>query len=324
MMERLLVAAVVSALIYIGRLTDISAILAYSIVPLIIAAIGLWFLRGLAFSPFTFDRRLLWKIFAYSFPLFPYVILGYFTTGYLDAVFIAKFISIAELGVYAIALQVNGIALQLPTLANSLLIPLFVTLDKQDESQRTRAFFADVLPTLVLMWGIGCALISFLSYLAIPVFFSAEFYPSAKPLWILLSGSVAAFPVLVGWVALVHSSSKTQVALFAAAATAAVNVAGNFLLIPPLGIVGCAWATALSLLSAATVYGALLRRQVNLIVSWTFLAMAPGFGGALSLTLTDNIFWSLMVCLATSLLIAYLQKDSLLRTISLLISLAKR
>jgi O-antigen/teichoic acid export membrane protein len=324
MAERMLVFTGIIILMSSGQITEISAIVIYSAVPLITAAIGVWFLRRFIFSGFKLERRVLNQIFIYSLPLLPFTLLGYFSTGYVDAVFVTKFLSTAQLGIYAVAGQINGIALQAPTLANSLLIPLFVTLEKEANSKKTETYFKDILPGLTLFWGFSCACLSFLAYFAVPLIFGSEFSGAGKALWILFAGSTASFPVLVGYAALVHSTSNTTIALAVSLVIAVINIGFNFMLIPVFGIEGCAWATALAYLAGSVGYAALLKRRVKMNISWTFFAIAPVFCGALALTLTGNPYWSILSCFAASFIIVYLQKNSLFRTINFLKNFARR
>jgi O-antigen/teichoic acid export membrane protein len=324
MSERVLVFTGIAALILFGGISEIFIIAAYSIAPLIMAAIGIWFLRRFIFAGFSLDREGLRKILVYSLPLLPFTLLGYFSTGYLDAVFVTKFLSTADLGIYSVATQINGIALQLPTLANALLIPLFVTLEKEENAKKTETYFQDILPSLTFFWGVGCACISFLAYFAIPLVFGNEFSPAGKAVWILFFSSAAAIPVLIGYSALVHATSNTMIALISSIFTAAVNVGCNFLFIPRFGIEGCAWATALAFLVSSAGFAILLKKRVKMRISWTFTALIPSFLGALCLSLTGNPYWSLLACLATSLIIIYLYKDSLFTAVRFLKTLAAR
>jgi O-antigen/teichoic acid export membrane protein len=322
MLERFLIFVGIVALVGLGRVSEISIIVAYTVSPMILTAIGVWFLRSFIFAGFSVDRQVVRQIFMYSLPLLPFTLLSYFSTGYIDAIFLTKFLSKADLGIYSVSSQINGIMLQLPTLANSLLIPLFVTLEKEANSKRTEGYFRDIIPGLTLFWGVGAAVVSFIGYFAIPLIFGSEFSPAGKTLWILFVSSTASFPILIGYSALVHSTSNTGVAFISALIAAVLNIGGNFLLIPVFGIEGCAWATVIAFLGSTAVWALLLRKRVQMKISWTFIAMIPGIGGALCLSLLANPYWALLVCLVMGLLVTYLQKDSLFRTIRFLKNLA--
>ena len=141
MIERLLIFVGIFALTAAANLTPIFAMLCYIIAPAAMIFAGLFKLRHFINVRFDIDRAFVRKIFAYSIPLLPFSLVGYFSGSYVDAVFVSKFLSTNDLGIYSVATQINGIALQLPTLANTLLLPLFVTLTNEGLNEKIRSYF---------------------------------------------------------------------------------------------------------------------------------------------------------------------------------------
>ncbi len=167
MVERLLIFVGIAALLGTNKLSPFSAIACYASVPLLMVFVGSFFLRLFIFSRFSLNWQFVKKVVAYSLPLLPFSLIGYFSGSYVDAIFVSKFLSTRDLGIYYVATQINGMALQLPTLANSLLLPLFVTLQKESPDQKIFNYFRNVLPSLTLLWGLGCTILSFIGYFAI-------------------------------------------------------------------------------------------------------------------------------------------------------------
>lgn len=311
MLERLFIFAGLIALLAVGRLDAFSAMLCYSVVPLAMVLVGFWQLRGFIFGSFSFSQTALQNIINYSLPLLPFALIGYLSTGYFNAIFVVNFLSIKDLGIFSVATQISGIALQLPTLANSLLMPFFVTLRKETEASKTVRFFKHVVPSVTLVWGLLCTVASFVCYYAIPFVFGQEFTEAVKPFWILFTTTTFGLPVLLGYSAISNATSTTYISMYAAIVSAVANVAFNILLIPRYGLEGCAWATAIAYLISCAVFAVLLRRLDLISLSWTFQAMLPAFGGAITVSLTGNPVWSLLVCLALGSLILYLQRNSI-------------
>ncbi len=318
MTERMLICAGLFALTAAASLTPYFAIVCYIAAPAIAAVIGLIVLRQYIFARFSIDRSFVRKILAYSLPLLPFSLVGYFSGSYVDAVFISSFLSTRDLGVYSVATQMAGVAMQFPTLANTLLLPLFVTLQKEAENARTFNYFRNILPALTLLWGMACAVLAFASYFAVPLVFGEEFSGAALPLWILLAASAAAIPIVLGYSALSNATSTTYISMTAAILSSAVNVAANFVLIPKYGISGSAWATLLAYVISLATFAALLRFAVKTPVSWAFFAVAPGIFGAAVFTLYGNPAAALGVCLSISFLVAYFFRDSVVRAVSFL------
>lgn len=316
--ERLIIFSGLLTLWFTGNLTPYSAILFYACSPLFMAFVGIWFLRKYIFSRFTVDAKFLRQIFLYSIPLLPYSLVGYFSGNYVDAAFISKFLSTQDLGIYSVATQINGLALQVPTLANSLLIPFFVTLQKENRSKLMHNYFRHAFPSLTLFGGIACTLMAFVSYFIIPFVFGIEFTESVLPLWILLTASSIALPGMLGYAALINSTSATYIATIAAITSAITNITANLLLIPKYGMKGCAWATVLTFFVSVLTYASFLVPRLKIPFSWVFLAFLPSLSGAITYTITENPWLSLLVCVLFTIVIVYFKKDSLNESLSII------
>ena len=92
------------------------------------------------------DSGIIKKLLRFSVPLIPYSLIGYFSTNYLDAIFISQYLTKADLGIYSVAYQMNGILMQFPLLAGSLLLPLFVTLETGGDSGRVKSYMQGSCP----------------------------------------------------------------------------------------------------------------------------------------------------------------------------------
>ncbi len=140
--ERVLIFSSLLILFAADKLSAFSAVLCYAVIPFLMTLTGFFYLRKFIFARFSLDRVFIKKVLAFSLPLLPFSLVGYFSGGYVDAVFISKFLSTEDLGVYSVATQMNGIAMQLPTLANSLLLPFFITLIKENRTQKLNKILA--------------------------------------------------------------------------------------------------------------------------------------------------------------------------------------
>jgi O-antigen/teichoic acid export membrane protein len=322
MIERALIFSGLLIFSATGKLDTVSAVICYAVAPLAATLTGFWILRNFIFVSFTMDTIFWRKIVIFSLPLIPFTLTSYLSSG-ADAVFISKFLSTRDLGIYSVATQISGIALQLPTLANSLLLPLFVSLQKENKTNRLQHYFKHTFPTLILFWGLFSTVAAVTGYFLIPVFFGEEFTQAIRPLWILLAASVLSLPPLVGYGALSNATSTTYISMFAAAFAALANIGFNFLLIPVFGMEGCAWATAIMYLITTLVFVTLLRRIIEIPVSWLFWAIVPGVGGAIGISLTGNPYWALTICVALTVFVAYLHRTSIKETIIFLKNLRK-
>jgi O-antigen/teichoic acid export membrane protein len=324
MVERLLIFGGLLFFLIIGNLTPRMAALCYAISPLIVFFIGFFYLRNVVFTRFTLDWHFLRKIVIFSLPLLPFLLTWYFSSAYIDALFLTNFLSVEALGVYSIATQISGMVLQLPTLASFLLLPLFVSLQKENEIQKTIRYFKFALPTFILTWGFFCTILAFSCYYLLPLVFGRESIESTYALWILLASSTFYLPVLLGYNSMTHTTSTTYISMFSSIFGAVTNIIFNFLLIPILGLEGCAWATALTFLVNSLTLAIFLAKTAQMPVSWTFAAMIPAASGALCFSTTKNPLWSSFVCFLLVLLTAWLKRNSLKEAFNFSSLIAKR
>lgn len=309
--ERVLIFSSLLILLAADKLNAFSAAFCYAAMPFLMSLIGAFYLRKFIFARFSLDKIFIKKVFVFSLPLLPFSLVGYFSGGYADAVFISEFLSTEDLGVYSVATQINGIAMQLPTLANSLLLPFFITMIKENRTQKLNLYFADILPGMTLLWSFFCISLAFAGYFFIPLIFGAEFAGAVAPFWILLAASGFGLPVLIGYGALSNATSKTYISMFAAIFAAAANILFNFLLIPVFGAEGCAWATVITYFVSVTVFFILLRRSHQIPLSWTFQAMMPVLAAAAAFSMTRDAFLALLISAIIGVLIIFLHKKSL-------------
>lgn len=311
MIERLLIFAGIYAVATAANLRPFEAMLCYILAPAVTIVAGLFKLRHFISTRFDIDRAFVRNIVAYSIPLLPFSLVGYFAGSYVDAVFISKFLSTRDLGIYSVATQISGIAMQLPTLANTLLLPLFVTLLKETGHERLQNYFRNVMPSIALLWGMTCAAVAFVAYHLLPRVFGSEFAGSVLPLWILLNAAVVAIPIALGYAALSNATSKTYISMYAAVLAAIVNIVGNIVLIPEYGLIGCAWASLTAYSVSVLTFGILLRRAEKIPISRAVLATFPSISGAILLTIFSNPLWTLILNVVLSLSVALMFKESL-------------
>ena len=319
MLERVVIFGSLLVLLINDRFEFFGIVACYIFAPAVMLAAGLVPLRTYFLAKFTFDHQFIKKIIAYSIPLLPFALVGYFAGGYVDAIFVSNFLSTSDLGLYSVATQLNGIALQLPTLTSSLLLPLLVTLNREGQTEKTYGYFQNLLPSLTLAWGLICVAVSLAAYFTIPFLFGEHFFASVLPFWILMVAAAVSLPALAGYFPLAHSISATYIIMFGALVAAIVNIAANFLLIPRYGLLGCAWATVLSYVVNVILSGVLLKRAANIPISWNITAMIPPICAGIVLSLTQNPWFSFGVCLVLVFLLFCLKRKEIATSFELAI-----
>ena len=275
--EKLLIFAAVLTLVATTRLDIFTAVLAYSFAPLITCFVAIIYLRRSISLPPAPDMTHIKKMLVYSLPLFPFSVIGYFSSNYLDSIFIINLLDLRKLAIYSIAVQINSVILQLPLLANSLLLPMFVTMHTREAELggKTETYFTNVVPLLTLIWGGGCVVISLAGYYLIPLILGSDFLETGTALWILLAASNFHAVIYFGYAALANAHMLSSVSLYSALCSASINLSLNFVLIPRFGLRGCALATAAAFLVSLVTFVFFLKRKVSFKVSWTPAALVP-------------------------------------------------
>ncbi|MEZ5422430.1 MAG: oligosaccharide flippase family protein [Pyrinomonadaceae bacterium] len=284
--ERTLTFAGLLAIVGFGELTLNGALWCYIAPAFVLSIFGLVLLRPFIELKGFFDREHFRKMLVYSLPLIPFAVVGYLSTSQLDAFFITRYLSTSDLGIYAVAAQINSLVLQLPILANSVLLSMFVSLRATGQNALISKFLNDIIPSAALVWGVICIVGATIGALLIPIVFGEIFQPAAGPLVILIMASVVSSLSMFGYATYSHSISATYISTVASVLAATTNVALDLLLIPRWGLIGCAMATFFSqaVLGAAVVWLCAYKTPVS-FRKVSFAMAAPIVGVVL-------FFWS--------------------------------
>ena len=316
--ERILIFCFIAIAGISGEATLTPIALAYILSPVIAGTIGLWHLRTLAFPIQALDGAFLWRVLRFSLPMLPASLVGYLSTSYLDAFFITQYLSGAELAVYAVAYQISGMALQLPLLAGTVLLPLFVTLQVDEQENRARRFVSEVVPIMTLLWGMVCATAAVIGSYLLPRLFGPAFLQLETLLWPLLTASALVAPVLMGYAPFASSKSVTYIAMIGAVVGALVNVLLNFLLIPPLGLLGCAWATTVAYGMNTLVVVLLVHSKLEIVKTWTTWSCFPTILGATYASWFGDNFPALLATTISSVVLVLIHRKSFLAALETL------
>jgi O-antigen/teichoic acid export membrane protein len=302
-------------LVFSQRMTLENTLWCYILPPLLLSIAGAFILRRFVELRGFVDPAQCRKILTYSLPLIPFAIVGYLSTSQLDAFFITRYLSTRDLGIYAVAAQINGMVLQLPIMANTVLLSMFVSLKSGGQESLLQRFFKEAVPSITLLWSAACVVLAVTSVYLLPLVFGGEFEKTSTVFWILTASSVAAFPILMGFATLSNAYSRTYISMYASIATALANVGFNLLLIPQFGVIGCAWATVLSAIANLTVFYILLRRSGLITRNWVYASVAPITLSALLIALGFSAAAAVSVFVLLVFFVAYFHWESVEYTV---------
>jgi len=182
---------------------------------------------------------LMWNLVQTGIPLVPAGI-AIWVLAYQDRLFLVRFVSLSELGIYAIANKLVSMLTLLVEPFKAAWNPLALSIQQQKEAPRT---YAKIL-TYFSAGGLGIGLaLSLFAYEILLIFTTKEYVEAANYVWLLvLMPLTSGLHSLVGIGLLIDK--RTGQLGWTIAVAAIINTALNFLLIPPFGVWGAAIATA--------------------------------------------------------------------------------
>ena len=310
MTERILTLLVISFLAVSGTLTWQYAALAYVISPCILILFGVYSLRSLVdwrFWRFGIDTGLIKRILTYSIPIPLISLLSPLALNYVGTLFILHYLTKADLGAYSVALQFYGLIMILPTLAGSLMTPLFISSRSSEGGKNlTAVFLKDVLPTVMVLFSIGSTILAVGMYFILPIVFGEQVTGVVGVLFVLILAGVVAAPVMMGFFPLSLSKDSTAIQLIPATLSCLALILANFVLVPRFGLMGSAWAMVIAYAVILVTFSWLMHRGQGLGPSKTLIVAAAGVAGSLALTFGASVIIAALVVYGCLLFIVLL------------------
>lgn len=201
-------------------------------------ALAFYFCR--ASIGFVFSSRHLKTMLKFSIPLIPSSV-GVITAMYIDRISIKEMLSLQELGIYGVASRVAFITSLLIVGFQQALTPLIYSRYKNPETPKQVARLFQIFIAAALVFFL---VISFLRHEIIGII-AAEAFARAADLIPFLCAAVI-FSTLYIFFPGLGIEGKTKTISIISLATAAVNLALNYLLIPEFGLVGSSFANCFS------------------------------------------------------------------------------
>jgi O-antigen/teichoic acid export membrane protein len=225
---------------------------------------------------FTWHWRHMKKILAYGSMLVP-ATLAYFIFDLSDRFFVNHYRGLTELGLYAMAINVTSILPFFSTSLSKAWLPTIFNLYNEE-----REVFDEFVPRIFVYYlaffmilAVG---ISFFGLEILKILTTAKYFPAARaiaPLSLAMAFQATIQITSTG----IYLTKKTKFIAVCSITAAVVNTAANFLLIPKFGMMGAAWATALSFFSLTATYLYFSQKLVFLKINWSkvFRILLVGF-----------------------------------------------
>jgi O-antigen/teichoic acid export membrane protein len=210
----------------------------------------------------SFDRPLWGRAARFALPAHGGTVAAYLNYR-VDEIIIAALLPAEQLGFYVLAVGIAERLWILPGAVATALLPHLTNSQKRDPG------LPAILARHVMLWtGIACLLVFVLADVLVQGLYSPAFAATVAPLRWLLPGI---FTLSIGKVLVAEllAREKPRYTVWASGVAAVVNIAGNLLLVPRMGITGAAIASSISYSLLSLMLIRYYLRETG--VSWTEL-----------------------------------------------------
>lgn len=204
---------------------------------LVFLPLRVWFARGLLRG--RFSRELVPVLLRVGLPVVP-ASAAFWVFTYADRAMIAWLATLTDVGYYAVAVTITSPLVLAASAFGDAWLPR--VLDAEQRGSATRET-ARVLVLVLVLGGIAATALVIVAPTVVTVAASPRYAPAAAAVAPLAIGAVALLASRITATGL-YVRRRTGITATHAWVAAGVNLALNLALIPPLGFVGAAWATA--------------------------------------------------------------------------------
>jgi len=219
-------------------------------------------IRALPFSVLGPTVRMHRELLTFSLPLMLASSMN-FLISHSDTILIGVFLTFSDVGVYNIAFNLQDIGMFFFYPITFLLPPVLTRLTKHDEWGDARQIYKIASTWLVLLTTPVFLLVFFFPEVVIGVTFGAEYLPGSTALRVLMIPVMVTVLLSANGAALI-ALGHNRINLYVNTGVAVLNIVLNIILIPMLGIVGAAAASAASFITRDLSYTILLYRWERL------------------------------------------------------------
>lgn len=193
--------------------------------------------------PFRYNKEYLRKIWSYSWPQF-FGFSGLYIINYVDLYVIKKYLTLEDVGIYSIAYNGFTMICGIIIVMNTIFLPLIVEYRTKMKYDLIRKYLHNT-PLFVGFWFILILAGIILSEYIIPLIFSAKYIPSIPSFKILLLTTVLYF-ISIYFLPLVNAFDLIIYSQVFNIIKSVINIIGDFILVPILGVMGAAYGTFIS------------------------------------------------------------------------------
>lgn len=226
--------------------------------------------------PFHVDKELLKRFILFSLPLIFYMINAYLFN-WIDIIIINRYMQVGDVGIYSLAYNGMSIFQQFSMMTTVITIPLLVTFFTKKRVDLIKIYVTRIVPQALFFWMVLLSLCIMAARVIIPVLGGQRFSQAVIPFSGLLIGLMASgFSSL--YTPVFHAYEMIKHIAFITFVSTPINILGDFILIPKIGIMGAVIATSLSFFIAAFLRSLVIHRKLGLKIDYKlFIFLIPIF-----------------------------------------------
>lgn len=204
---------------------------------LIVTIWGFWAMKKSYLFPIVIDKKHLYKIFAFAFPLF-FASWSTQVINYIDTYAIKYYLTLEDVGFYNVAYKIfMAVKSFIGVGVTSIAVPIILTMHAQHNQDKLEIYLRRIVPQGVLIGFIIASCVIVGSDLVIPFVYGGQYDAAITPLKILSASFVfTMMSSLMNGFYLAFNMTKQMA--FWGIVCSLINVAVDVLLTKPLGIIG--------------------------------------------------------------------------------------
>ena len=215
---------------------------------------------------FKFNFNYLKISLKYSLPVIP-SLLSIWILNLSDRVFIERYFSMEEVGIYSLGYKIAGLVLIISSAFKLAYSPLFFKIANSEDTINSQKKLSKYNFNFIMVIMLICFLICFFSKELIGLFFKKDFFEAYKIVY-LISIAYLFNQVSELFNLSFYQKKKTIIVMYIGIGSAIINIGLNYVLIPVYGIYGAAYATILSFLIFAVIKYLISTKYYPINLKW--------------------------------------------------------
>ncbi len=246
---------------------DIGSVISIYIAGAFITALAaFFFLKPSIWVPPVAEKKVIKKILIFSYP-FILIAICMVGMGWIDSFFIRRYLTLESVGIYSLSYRLMSLVQMLSTFLATVIMPIIITYYAKDRMDSIRKYATNVMPKIIFLWSLFLAFSMCAAECSFPLLFSSEFQAAIAPLRFLMA-SLSFFVIFSLNSPIIQTLEVVNKVQLGFLLSLGLNITGDIVLIPRIGIIGAAYSTGFAFFVLAAWYAVITSKELGL--RWGF------------------------------------------------------